>query len=320
MPRRLSLCRGRTDVDGLSGLFPVPDGDASGELARDVVIGDARLMLGDCLERMREIRDGSVDLTVTSPPYDSLRKYNGYSFDFEAVARELFRVTKPGGVVVWVVGDATVKGSETGTSFRQALYFKNIGFNLHDTMIYQKAGTGACGSRLSYWQGYEFMFVLSKGTPTTINLIADQRNSRAGETCTKGRIAANGNDKDLRRRVVPTTSVRTNVWRYQVGNNGDDKVPHPAKFPERLAADHIASWSNPGCVVLDPFMGSGTTGKMAILAGRRFIGIEISDQYLDIAQRRIETAIAGGSTAARPVRRSRKSAQVSPLQHAFAGI
>jgi len=252
----------------------------------------ADLYHGDCLQVMRNLQSDSIDLTVTSPPYDNLRTYNGYTFDFEGIARELYRVTKPGGVVVWVVGDATIKGSETGTSFRQALYFKDVcGFSLHDTMIYEKAGTGACGSNLAYRQAHEYMFVLSKGRPAAINRIADHKNTSAGVVCTKGRITASGKDNDTRRRVVPAFSVRTNVWRYAVGNaSGDDKVSHPAKFPERLAADHIASWSNPGDVVLDPFMGSCTTGKMAVQMGRQFIGIEISGEYLAIASERIAAA------------------------------
>lgn len=259
----------------------------------DVTIGDSTLMLGDCLERMREIPDGSVDLTVTSPPYDNLRTYNGYSFDFEGIAKELYRVTAQGGVVVWVVGDATIKGSETGTSFRQALYFKDIGFNLHDTMIYRKPGTGACGSRLAYWQAFEYMFVLSKGRPKTINLLCDRPNSKFGSktTNTQGRIAASGAVKDARYRLTPEFSIRQNVWDVQPGNRAEDRTGHPAVFPEALARDHIASWSQIGDTVLDPFLGSGTTGKTAVLAERRFIGIETSEQYLhEIAVPRITQA------------------------------
>lgn len=253
------------------------------------------LMLGDCVARMREITDASVDLTVTSPPYDSLRKYDGYSFDFEAVARELHRVTKPGGVVVWVVADATVKGSETGTSFRQALHFRDVcGFNLHDTMIYRKPGTGACGSRYAYWQAFEYMFVLSKDAPKAINLLCDRPNSKFGSktTNTRGRFAADGTVKDMRFRQTPEFSIRQNVWDIQPGNRGEDRTGHPAVFPEKLASDHIASWSNPGDTVFDPFMGGGTTGKMAVLSDRKFIGIELSDQYFhDIAVPRIAAAV-----------------------------
>ena len=254
------------------------------------------LFLGDCLERMAEITDGSVDLTVTSPPYDNLRTYNGTMNDWttekwQAIIRELFRVTKQGGVVVWVVGDATINGSETGTSFRQALYAMECGFNLHDTMIYEKAGTGACGSNYAYWQSYEFMFVWSKGKPAVVNRIADKENVRSGTKRNRGRLAPDGSVKDTKRRVVQPVSVRTNIWRYPVGwANRDEKTGHPAVFPEALAREHILSWSNEGDTVLDPFLGSGTTGKMALLHGRNFIGIERDADYFRMASERISSA------------------------------
>jgi len=252
------------------------------------------LMLGDCLERMKEIPDGSVDLTVTSPPYDNLRTYNN-SLDWgehvwKPVLQELFRVTKKGGVVVWIVSDATIKGSETGTSFRQALYAKEIGFNLHDTMIYQKAGTGACGSNLCYLQSFEYMFVFSKNKPLTIRKIADHVNKSFGTKCTADRVNKKG-EKRKKERVVPKMSVRSNIWRYSVGQKN---VNHPAIFPEKLANDHIISWSNEGDVVLDCFMGSGTTGKMALLNNRKFIGIEREPKYFEIACKRIEEAYLQG--------------------------
>ena len=242
------------------------------------------LMLGDCLERMKEIPDGSVDLTVTSPPYDNLRTYNN-SLDWgehiwKPVLQELFRVTKKGGVVVWIVSDATIKGSETGTSFRQALYAKEIGFNLHDTMIYQKAGTGACGSNLCYLQSFEYMFVFSKNKPLTIRKIADHVNKSFGTKCTADRVNKKG-QKRKKERVVPKMSVRSNIWRYSVGQKN---VNHPAIFPEKLANDHIISWSNEGDTVLDCFMGSGTTGKMALINNRKFIGIEKDAWYFEIAK------------------------------------
>jgi DNA modification methylase len=237
---------------------------------------------GDCLEIMRGFNDGCIDLTVTSPPYDNLRAYRGYTFDFEPIARELYRVTKPGGVVVWVVGDATINGSETGTSFRQALYFKEIGFNLHDTMIYEVAGTGAKGSHSAYWQTFEYMFVFCKGTIKTVNRIADHKNTFLGGG---GRFRENGGKE--KRHESPPVGIRSNIWRYHAGNNGDDFTNHPAPFPEDLARDHILSWSNPGDTVLDCFLGSGTTGKMAVKYQRNFIGIEIAPEYLEIARKRI---------------------------------
>lgn len=256
--------------------------------------GEYQLYLGDCLERMKEISDGSVDLTVTSPPYDNLRSYNGYTFDFEGIAQELYRVTKQGGVVVWVVGDATIKGSETGTSFRQALYFKDVcGFNLHDTMIYHREGPPLTHNR--YEQKFEFMFVFSKGRPSTFNGLREP-SVYAGAT-RRGTTMRQDSDSLGRRGskgFVSDTRLKGNVWKYGVGFNksATDNLAHkhPAIFPEQLAADHIESWSIPGDTVLDPFLGSGTTGKMALLAGRKFIGIEISDEYLDIASSRIEQA------------------------------
>jgi DNA modification methylase len=247
-----------------------------------------QLFEGDSASVLKTLAPESIDLTVTSPPYDNLRTYKGYSFDFEAIAKELFRVTKKGGVVVWVVGDATVDGSETGTSFRQALFFKEIGFNLHDTMLYQKQNPGgAIGSNGRYLQVFEYMFVLSKGKPKTFNPIEDRKNVRGGRT------EIGGGHRNQNGSVAPCNTVsykefgrRFNIWSYPRGDGG----LHPAVFPDNLAQDHILSWSNPGDTVLDPFLGSGTTGKMAVLNDRNFIGIEISAEYLQIAKDRIEAA------------------------------
>jgi DNA modification methylase len=245
---------------------------------------------GDCLEVMRGFDDEIIDLTVTSPPYDNLRTYNGYVFDFEGIAQQLYRVTKPGGVVVWVVGDATINGSETGTSFRQALYFKDVcGFNLHDTMIYRKLN-GAMGSNYTYLQEYEYMFVLTKGTPATVNFIRDRKNVECSNKSTpKKKSDATGSL--VERHIVKRAEYgrRKNIWDYPVG--GPQELGyHPAPFPEALARDHILSWSNPGDLVFDPMMGSGTTGKMAVKYQRRFLGIEISEEYFAIAQKRINQA------------------------------
>ena len=253
------------------------------------------LFLGDCLAQLRNLPDASVDLTVTSPPYDNLRTYNGNNEQWgehvwRRVIEELYRITADGGVVVWIVGDATINGSETGTSFKQALHAINCGFRLHDTMVYQKAGTGACGSKYAYWQAFEYMFVFSKERPKAINRICDKENARFGAVCTKGRVSKTGKEKDSNRRTVPQTSVRDNVWRYQVGNNGDYKSNHPAKFPYQLAYDHIVSWSNEGDIVLDPFMGSGTTGAASVALDRIFFGIELDPEYFETARQRIELA------------------------------
>lgn len=232
----------------------------------------------------------SVDLWLTSPPYDGLRAYDGYTFDFEAIAAELWRVTKPGGVGVWVVADETRNGSESGTSFRQALGFMERGFKLHDTMIYRCLNTGAKGSNDAYWQEFEYMFVFTKGRIKTVNRLADKKNLSAGQSRQKHTRIEGISINDINKPVyrVQEYGIRGNVWTYHSGNNGDGKDdPHPAPFPERLAEDHILSWSNPGDLVLDPMCGSGTTCKMAIRHHRHFIGIDISPRYCDLARRRI---------------------------------
>ena len=248
------------------------------------MIESNKIHCGDHLKILKEVDNESIDLTLTSPPYDNLRTYNGYEFQFEKLANELFRVAKQGGIVVWIVGDATINGSETGTSFKQALYFKEIGFNLHDTMIYQFAGTGAKGSNYCYWQNFEYMFVFSKGKPKSINRIKDHKNIKFGSKAGHIGEFANGTRKERGIRVIPEYSVRPNVWIY--GGSIGDKTKHPAMFPEQLAQDHIISWSNKGDLVLDPMNGSGTTTKVAELLERDFIGIDISQEYCEIANER----------------------------------
>lgn len=247
------------------------------------------LYCGDCLDVMKDIPDNSIDMVLTSPPYDNLRDYKGYSFDFEGIAKELFRITKAGGVVVWVVGDATVNGSETGTSFRQALYFKEVGFNLHDTMIYIRPC--AYPGNIRYSQDFEYMFVFSKLTPSTTNIIKDIKSLTAGRPAGKSsKLLKDGTRIDeITNRIRPQYKERPNLWEYNNGGGHNDKIAyaHPAIFPEQLAYDHILSWSNPNETVLDCFMGSGTTAKMAILANRKYIGIEISPDYCEIAKQRI---------------------------------
>lgn len=230
-----------------------------------------------------------IDLTVTSPPYDNLRAYNGFSFDFENVAKELYRVTKQGGVVVWVVGDATIKGSETGTSFRQALFFMECGFRLHDTMIYRKVNP-IPQNHNRYEQCYEYMFCLSKGKPKTFNPIMVKSVHRGEEMNWGGRKtimddAQCRRHRDNEMRTVKDTKQHDNIFDYTIGG---EQTGHPAVFPKLLARDQITSWSNEGDIVLDPFIGSGTTAIVARALGRKFIGFEISDKYVKLANKRLQ--------------------------------
>ncbi len=242
---------------------------------------------GDCLEIMPTLADKSVDLTVTSPPYDNLRTYNGNSqFDFEGIAKEIYRVTKDGGVVVWVVGDATINGSETGTSFKQALYFKGIGFNLHDTMIWNKGRFSAIGAlKTRYAPVFEYMFIFTKGKIKTFNPLKDKPNKCAGNVGRGTIRQADGSTKPMSKVItIAENGQRFNIWE-QVSECVDG---HPAPFPVQLATDHILSWSNEGDTVLDPFAGSGTTGIAAFNTKRNAILIEKDETYFNAAKERFD--------------------------------
>jgi len=237
----------------------------------------------NCLDTMARMEDNFIDLTVTSPPYDNLRTYNGYIFDFESIAKELYRVTKEGGVLVWVVGDATIKGSETGTSFKQALHFKECGFNLHDTMIWSKPNPIPTQST-RYQQGFEFMFVFTKGKLKSFNPIKTESKCK-GVKIKKHRAITDGhNYNEEGYYTVSAEKIIDNVWSIA---NVKNKTKHKAIFPEKLVKDHIISWSNKNDIVYDCFMGSGTTAKMALLSKRNYIGSEISEEYCKIADERL---------------------------------
>jgi len=259
-----------------------------------------QLIHGDCLEEMKKIPEDSIDLTVTSPPYDNLRTYNGNNAlwsesVWKSVIEELYSVTKPGGVVVWVVGDATIKGSETGTSFKQALWAKECGFNLHDTMIWNKANFTAVGAlKTSYAPVFEYMFIWSKGRPKTFNPIKDRKNKHFGDKYHQTVRQADGTTKDGHgkgKKHIAEFGQRHNIW-LMWPEQSNKKRCHPAQYPEHLAQDHIISWTNEGDTVLDPFMGSGTTGVACKNLNRNFIGIELDAEYYEIAKKRInETMI-----------------------------
>jgi site-specific DNA-methyltransferase (adenine-specific) len=260
------------------------------ELQTDVII------CGDNCEVMRTMPSESIDLVVTSPPYDDLRTYGGHSWDFYGVAWNLKRLLKPGGVIVWVVGDATVDGSETGTSMRQALHFQQLGLRIHDTMIYEKHSF-RFPDETRYYQTWEYMFVMSRGKPKTYSPIEDRVVKYAGQKVHGTSIDENGNRYSVNdvERVMKAMGARHNVWRYANGKGvtTEDSYAfnHPAMFPESLARDHILSWSNEGDIVLDPFSGSGTTAKMAKHNGRKYIGIEVNPDYIEISKQRLAQGV-----------------------------
>lgn len=250
-----------------------------------------KIIQGNCVEVMSKFDSNSIDLILTSPPYDNLRTYKGYSFPFEDIAKEIFRVTKEGGILVWIVNDATINGSETGTSFKQALYFMEVGFNLHDTMIFQKTNPIPQIYRKRYNGIFEFMFVFSKGVVRTHNPIKiDCLHAGLELNGTTYKNYSKGEQKrEKMAKPVKSQKIKGNIWEYVVGKKAEDQEAkgHPAPFPCALARDHINSWTNEGDIVLDPMNGSGTTCVSALQLGRRYIGIDISEEYCAIAQERI---------------------------------
>lgn len=251
-------------------------------------IGGQRLILGDCLEVMPLL--GKVDMVCTSPPYDDLRDYRA---GFDGV--DLFRCIEivadrlcVGGVCMWNVADATVNGSESGSSFKQALHAMECGLNLHDTMIWVKDGGGAFGSKYCYVQNTEFMFIFSKGRPRVTNLIRDKRNLSSGKVKSPiGRRGKDGVHSVRERQPSGSFSIRNNWWLIPPANKGNG---HPAIMPERLSLDHARTWTNEGDSILDPFMGSGTTLVSCQKLGRKGIGIELDPDYFEIACKRVDEA------------------------------
>lgn len=259
----------------------------------------------DFVSQAQIIPDNTIDLTLTSPPYDDIRNYNKqvktkkgdkFSFDFDGIVNQLYRVTKDGGVVVWVVNDQVKNGGETGNSFRQALKFIEKGFTLYDTMIYMKNGA-PFPEKTRYSQVFEYMFVFSKGSPKTVNILKDKKNKWAGHTNFGKRVmrTKDGELKEMPKFEISEYGNRYNVWNYSTGKNYSTKddfaFEHPAIFPEELAEDHILSWSNEGDIVLDPMVGSGTTSKMAKLNNRNFIGYDVNQEYISIANRRVDQIV-----------------------------
>jgi len=245
----------------------------------------------DCIEGMKQIDDDGIDLVITSPPYDSLREYNGYNFNFIKTALELYRVIKTGGILVWIIGDSVKDGSETLTSFKHALIFKEIGFNLHDTMIYEK-NAFPFPDKTRYSQVFEYMFILSKGFPKTTNIkqIPTKLSNRIKNKTSCYRTP-NGNTKPMKYETGKGLRNKKNVWCYEVGymktTKDKDAYKHPAMFPEKLVKDHLLSWSNEEDIVLDPFLGSGTSCLTAWKYNRHFIGFEINPEYYDLSMKRL---------------------------------
>lgn len=258
-----------------------------------------KITCGDNCDLLGLLPRECIDLVVTSPPYDDLRTYGGHTWDFYGVAWQLKRVLKPGGVIVWVVNDATVDGSETGSSFEQALFFKRLGLNLHDTMIYQKNSYPFPPSN-RYYQQSEFMFVLSAGAPKCFNGLKQKTEWKKASSEIATTRNKDGSTSAMRYEKGKDERLLDNVWPMDTGfmRTTSDVLAyeHPAMFPEKLAKQHILTWSNPGEIVLDPFMGSGTVAKTAKELGRQYIGFEINPEYCTIGEARTAQEVLSFAT------------------------
>lgn len=263
-----------------------------------------QIILGDNVATLRTFPSASIDLVVTSPPYDTMRKYGGQSWDFPGVAEQLARVIKPGGVIVWNVNDETIDGGESGTSFRQALHFMDVcGLRLHDTMIWNKKGFRFPESN-RYHQIWEYMFVLSKGSPKTFNGIVDRPNVAGGQRMSTGYYRDDAGNVARQegaenRGILRDVGLRMNIWEIPSGGSAAASnaiaYNHPAIFPKALPRDHILTWTNEGEIVLDPFSGSGTTAEMARNLGRRYIGLEVNPEYVEISRKRMAQQLLFGA-------------------------
>ena len=242
-----------------------------------------KLYQGDCLEVMKNIPKNSVDCIITSPPYDDLRDYNS-TINYETLIHLFYNALNNGGIVVWNVDDRISTGSKTLSSFKQALLFKEIGFNVNDIIIWKKTNPIPQLKRSHYQHSYEFMFVFSKGFPKTFNPILVNC-SCAGKQLSSGKVASKNKKRKSKSITVNEQKIASDIWEFPICHNDTN---HPAVFPLELPLLHIKSWTNENDTVLDPFMGSGTTGIACKMLNRNFIGIELDENYFKTAKERIE--------------------------------
>lgn len=253
------------------------------------------LQLGDCLEGMRQIDSNAVDLTVTSPPYDAMRDYGGHEWDFAEIATELFRITKPGGIVAWNVQNQIIGGQESLSAERQRLYFCDAcGFRPHSTIYVLTTAAFRKPSKARYADTVQLVYIFSKGTPKTINILKDRKNKTAGASVRYGTRKKDGSRRYGNLKITPDLGYRTNAWYIKqcVQPHASNKFihEHPALMPEPLAQDLVLSFSNPMELVLDPFAGAGTTARAAILSGRQYVGFEVHKPYYELAMKNIDDA------------------------------
>jgi site-specific DNA-methyltransferase (adenine-specific) len=243
---------------------------------------------------MKEMPDNAVDLMVTSPPYDSIRDYNGYAFDLHETGKEVYRILKPGGIGVMVLQDQTHNFGKSLTSFRTILdWCDSIGFKLFECVIYRKYGPEGAWWRNRFRVDHEYMPIFLKGErPQYFNKEPLKVQSKHGGRILTGsgsRRTDGGTNPTVTRMINPT-KCRGTIWDYLMAGDKDSlKRRHPATFPDQIPMDFISCFCPPGGIVLDPFMGCGSTAVAAVRLDRKFIGFEISSAYCELAKKRLET-------------------------------
>jgi site-specific DNA-methyltransferase (adenine-specific) len=249
----------------------------------------------DCLEGMRKLPDDSIDLVVTSPPYDNLRTYKGFSVDLHSTGKEAYRVLKDGGIAVMVIQDQTKAFAKTLTSFRLIIdWCDNIGFRLFETIIYRKYGTEGAWWKARFRVDHEYMPIFLKGKkPQYFNKkLLMVPSKHGGEILTgSGNRRTTGETTKTVTRPINPTKCRGTIWDYLMAGDKDPlKRKHPAPFPDQIPIDFITCFCPPKGIVLDPFIGSGSTAVAAKKLGRHYIGFEITPEYCEIAEQRTKRA------------------------------
>jgi site-specific DNA-methyltransferase (adenine-specific) len=253
-----------------------------------------RIYCTDCVEGMKQIPGSSIDLVVTSPPYDSIRNYNGFTFDLHATGQGIHRVLRDGGIAAMVLQDQTSNFGKSLTSFRTVLdWCDNIGFKLFECVIYRKYGPEGAWWRNRFRVDHEYMPIFLKGNrPNYFDKEPLKIPSKhGGKVMTgSGSRRTDGKTNHAVTRMINPTKCRGTVWDYLMAGDKDPiKRKHPAPFPDQIPKDFIGCFCPPGGIVLDPFMGCGSTAMAALALGRRFIGFEISPEYCSLAEERMKT-------------------------------
>ncbi len=255
-----------------------------------------KIICGDCVEVLKSIPDNSIDLVVTSPPYDGIRKYNGFSFNLHSTGKELFRVLKDGGIIAMVIQDQTKNFGKSLTSFKTIIdWCENVGFKLFETIIYKKHGAEGAWWTKRFRVDHEYIPIFLKGErPAYFNKEPLKIPSKHGGKTMTGCATRLTNGKTLKskRVFINPMKCRGTLWDYTTCGDGTRlKHQHPATFPDKIPVDFIRCFCPKNGIVLDPFIGSGTTALAAIQLNRNYIGIDISKEYCELAKKRIREEI-----------------------------